>query len=76
MLNNLIVKAKVAADNFIHDQKGVTAIEYAIVGVAISALVLAVFLNKDGGLQGALEGAMSDITSNISNANTVSSDNS
>ncbi|WP_194438905.1 Flp family type IVb pilin [Vibrio fluminensis] len=71
MLNNLIVKAKVAADNFIHDQKGVTAIEYAIVGVAVSALVLAVFLNDNGGLQGALENAISNITSNIAQANEI-----
>lgn len=64
MLTSLYVKAQLALQEFKNDERGVTAIEYAIIGVAISAIVLAVF-GSDGGLQAALEGAMSTITENV-----------
>lgn len=70
MLTKLFVKSSIALQNFKNDQRGVTAIEYAIIGVAISAIVLAVF-QSDNGLEGALQGAMDTITSNITDANTV-----
>ncbi|GAB2651618.1 Flp family type IVb pilin [Vibrio panuliri] len=71
MFNNLCIKAKIAAENFIQDQKGVTAIEYAIIGVAVSALVLAVFVTDTAGLKAALTGAISKMAANITSANTV-----
>lgn len=43
MFNEIVIKAKVAVDNFVNDQRGVTAIEYAIIGVAMSAIVLGAF---------------------------------
>ncbi|MFB9213870.1 Flp family type IVb pilin [Vibrio sinaloensis] len=52
---------------FFADQRGVTAIEYAIIGVIISAMVLAVFVT-DNDLQTAFSGAMSAISSNIAAA--------
>ncbi|EKO3774263.1 Flp family type IVb pilin [Vibrio metschnikovii] len=55
-------------ESFAKDQRGVTAIEYAIIGVAVSAIVFAVFSGGEdgsGGLQGALSGAMDKITDNI-----------
>lgn len=65
MLTKLYVKAACALEA--KKQRGVTAIEYAIIGVAVSAVVLAVFNGaSDGaGLKGALTGAMNKITSNI-----------
>jgi len=52
---------------FVKDERGVTAIEYAIIGVAISAIVLAVF-NTD--IKTALSGAVDTIESNIGKAST------
>lgn len=68
MLTKLFIKSSLALENFKNDQRGVTAIEYAIIGVAISAIVLTVF-QGEGGLEAALSGAMSTITSNINSAN-------
>ncbi|WP_194435205.1 Flp family type IVb pilin [Vibrio fluminensis] len=72
MLTELYVKTKLTVENFKNDQRGVTAIEYAIIGVAVSAIVLAVFngAGEDGGLKGALEGAIKTITGHIGEADT------
>jgi pilus assembly protein Flp/PilA len=70
MLTTLYVKAKLALEAFKNDERGVTAIEYAIIGVAISAIVLAIFNGTGTGtLQGALSGAMAKITASINAAN-------
>tara|TARA_Y100001956_G_scaffold82064_1_gene101579 strand:- start:2884 stop:3099 length:216 start_codon:yes stop_codon:yes gene_type:complete len=71
MLTKAFVAAQSALYSFKNDERGVTAIEYAIIGVAISAIVLVVF-NQDGGLKDALKGAMSTITSNVTAANNKS----
>ncbi|WP_154115515.1 Flp family type IVb pilin [Vibrio cincinnatiensis] len=68
MLTKLYVKSRLLLDSFAQDQRGVTAIEYAIIGVAISAIVLAVF-SQDGGLKDSLTGAVETITENINKAN-------
>lgn len=65
MLTKAFVAAQSALYSFKKDERGVTAIEYAIIGVAVSAIVLAMF-NSD--LRTALSGAMSKITSNINSA--------
>ncbi|ROV57780.1 Flp family type IVb pilin [Vibrio ponticus] len=65
MFNQLCVKAKIGFDKFMNDQKGVTAIEYAIVGVAISAIVLGVVSTSDTGLGGALQAAFDRIITNV-----------
>ncbi|QUM90469.1 Flp family type IVb pilin [Moritella sp. 36] len=67
MITKLYVKSAIALNEFKKDQRGVTAIEYAIIGVAISSIVLAVF---NGSLRTALTDAISTITTNISSANT------
>ncbi|CAG9001551.1 MAG: hypothetical protein CENE_03573 [Candidatus Celerinatantimonas neptuna] len=71
-MTNLItlgyVKAKLAFEFFLKDNRGVTAVEYAILAVAVSAIVLAVF-GKDGTLETALKGAMSTVSANITKAN-------
>ncbi|MDN2483734.1 Flp family type IVb pilin [Vibrio agarivorans] len=72
MLTKMFVNAQVALQNLKNDERGVTAIEYAIIGVAISAIVLLVFNGEDdGGLKGALQGAMETITSNINSADSA-----
>jgi len=53
---------------FSKNTQGVTAIEYAIVGVAVAAVVAAVFSGSGGDFQGALEGAFTKITTSISGA--------
>ena len=69
MLNTLSTKLYVKVSTFLKDQRGVTAIEYAIIGVAMSAIVLAVF---NSGLSGSLNSAMSSIDANISSAGSTS----
>ena len=68
MIINLYVKTKLAMENFISDNRGVTAIEYAIVGVAISSLVLLVFADQSKGLGLALTQAMVAISANVASA--------
>lgn len=68
MITKLYVKSAIALNEFKKDQRGVTAIEYAIIGVAISTIVLAVF---NGSLNTALKGAMTTITENITAAKTI-----
>ncbi|MEZ9292336.1 Flp family type IVb pilin [Vibrio lentus] len=67
MLSNWYVKTKLTFEKLARDQRGVTAVEYAIIGVAISAIVLVMF---NGELQEALIGAVSNISDNINSANT------
>lgn len=50
-----------------HDQRGVTAVEYAIIAVAMSAIILVVF--KNGALKEALETAVNSVKENIGQAN-------
>lgn len=65
MLTKAFVAAQSALYSFKKDERGVTAIEYAIIGVAISAIVLAMF-NSD--LKDSLDTAMSKITTAIGKA--------
>ncbi|MFN1531576.1 Flp family type IVb pilin [Vibrio jasicida] len=69
MLNKVIFKTLAAIESFKHDQRGVTAIEYAVIAVAISAVMLAVFAGSDSPVQNALEQAMSSVAGNITSAN-------
>jgi len=68
MLTKMYVNTRLALESFAKDKRGVTAIEYAIIGVAISAIVLAVF-NGDNGLESALKDAITKVTTNIGKAN-------
>ncbi|OOE96154.1 Flp family type IVb pilin [Salinivibrio sp. IB643] len=67
MLTEMYVNTRLALESFAKDKRGVTAIEYAIIGVAISAIVLAVFNGQgdEGGLKGALKAAIDEITTNV-----------
>lgn len=70
MLTKVYVKTRLLLESFTKDQRGVTAIEYAIIGVAISAILLAVF-SGDNGLKKALTTAIGNITSKIGEANNI-----
>ena len=70
MFNKLCAKAYATTASYVHsfaaDKRGVTAIEYAIIAVAMSAIVLAVF---NGDIKTALEDAISNVAKNIGTAN-------
>lgn len=68
MFTNLFVKTQLFIESFKSDERGVTAIEYAILGVCMSAIVLAVF---NDALYDALNLAVSTISENITKANTI-----
>lgn len=68
MLTKAFVKTQLFIQSFKNDERGVTAIEYAILGVCMSAIVLAVFNDT---LRGALEGAIKTISDNITAASTA-----
>ncbi len=68
MLLSTYVKAKIALEDFKKDQRGVTAIEYAMVGVAIATIVGTVFASTgDGTLGAALKTAIGNISTKITN---------
>ncbi|NLS13085.1 Flp family type IVb pilin [Vibrio sp. SM6] len=60
MFLNLCVKAEMVVRDFIEQRDGVTAIEYALVGVAIAGIVTAVF-GTNGDLEKALDEGMKTI---------------
>lgn len=69
MLNKVIFKTLAAIESFKNDQRGVTAIEYAVIAVAVSAMMLVVF--GDGSpVEEALKGAMSTVGDKIDAAGT------
>ena len=65
MLMNLSCKLYANIVTFAQDRRGVTAIEYAIIGVAMSAIVYSVFNTN---LKNALVTAINTISTNISTA--------
>ena len=69
MLYRLMVNAQLKIMEFKNDSRGVTAVEYAIIAVAMSALVLAVYTNGD--VSEALSEAMEAVKANITAAKTV-----
>ncbi|MCJ8346684.1 Flp family type IVb pilin [bacterium] len=65
MVKKVFKHFKLTLINFIDDQRGVTAVEYAIIGVSISAVILVMF---NGELQDALLAAVQNISDNINAA--------
>ncbi|MFM2480198.1 Flp family type IVb pilin [Celerinatantimonas sp. YJH-8] len=66
------IKTKLAVSSFVKDQRGVTAIEYAIVAVAVAAIVAAVF-GRNGQLYSALTSAFGKVSSTIDSVGSVAS---
>lgn len=48
MITKLYIRAQQALLDFKQDQRGVTAIEYAVLAVAVSAAIYGVFAGDDG----------------------------
>jgi pilus assembly protein Flp/PilA len=63
MFTSTYVKLQLALQHFKRDQRGVTSIEYAIIAVAIAAILAIVFGGT--GLGGAMNNAMNNITNAI-----------
>jgi len=65
MILRKYVELQVFVRSFLKDRDGVTAIEYALVGVAIAAIVAAVFTGNNNPLQAALEDGIETIADNL-----------
>ncbi|MEZ8381432.1 Flp family type IVb pilin [Vibrio splendidus] len=63
MLLNINSKIRQIRTKFKLDKRGVTAVEYAIIAVAMSAILLGIF--QTGTLKGAMEGAMNTVSSSL-----------
>ncbi|KYN83438.1 pilus assembly protein [Vibrio cidicii] len=70
MINKAMAKMIEFKLNLQHDLRGVTAVEYAIIAVAMSAIILFVF--KDGSLKTTLTEAMTKISDSMTKAGTAS----
>ncbi|VEJ10204.1 Flp family type IVb pilin [Actinobacillus delphinicola] len=76
MLNTISTKAYIATtealrsgiQRFARDERGVTAIEYGLIAVAVAALIIAVFYNKAGFIH-KLQDKFGELTSAISSTN-------
>lgn len=64
-LTKVYVTGFVAVRDFLSDQKGVTAVEYAIVLAGVAAVVAVIF-GKDGTVQHMLEGIFSNVEKQVS----------
>lgn len=63
MFTKLFINLTIAANCFVKDRQGVTAIEYAVIAVAVSAGVFGVF--NSGTLTDALNDAFNQVSTNI-----------
>ncbi|OOF78688.1 fimbrial protein [Rodentibacter caecimuris] len=72
MLSQLTTKAYISVTeafrNFRKDERGVTAIEYGLIAVAVAVLIVAVFYNDNGFIQ-QLKAKFESLTTTIQNAN-------
>ncbi|MTH45570.1 Flp family type IVb pilin [Intestinirhabdus alba] len=77
-MNNLITKCYVATlirlEQFGKDRRGVTAIEYALIGVAMATLLAYILGDQNSGFLGELKKAFDAIAQAISQV-TISSSN-
>jgi pilus assembly protein Flp/PilA len=71
MINKAMAKMIEFKLNLQNDLRGVTAVEYAIIAVAMSAIILFVF--KDGTLKDTINGAMEAVKTKMESAQTVKS---
>lgn len=75
-MNNFIVKyyvmGKMRLEQFAEDQRGVTAIEYALIAVAMATLLAFILGNQDTGFLGALNKAFKAIADAITSVTIAS----
>ncbi|MDK9738700.1 Flp family type IVb pilin [Vibrio sp. D173a] len=65
MFLSTYIKAKLLLEEFAKDERGVTAIEYAVLGVAVAAVIISVFNSTDNS---SLDNALSEGVKNIKKA--------
>lgn len=69
---NVLTKAYInvteAARRFKQDQRGVTAIEYGLIAVAVAALIVAVFFPTEGGFIAGLKEKFTSLTATVAKA--------
>ncbi|MFK3619110.1 Flp family type IVb pilin [Pasteurella multocida] len=74
MFSKLTTQAYIAVTesirNFKKDERGVTAIEYGLIAVAIALFIVALFYN-DGGFMKALKQKFTDLSTTISDAQSI-----
>ncbi|AKD39676.1 TPA: Flp family type IVb pilin [Pasteurella multocida] len=74
MFSKLTTQAYIAVTesirNFKKDERGVTAIEYGLIAVAIALFIVALFYN-DGGFMKALKQKFTDLSTTISGAQSI-----
>ncbi|HDR1923635.1 TPA: Flp family type IVb pilin, partial [Pasteurella multocida] len=74
MFSKLTTQAYIAVTEsirrFKNDQRGVTAIEYGLIAVAIALFIVALFYN-DGGFMKALKDKFNDLAKTITSANSI-----
>lgn len=72
----MITKLYVTTSNYLHslknDERGVTAIEYGLIAIAMATMLVAVFYNSDGNLVAELKTGFDKIKTALSTANTPS----
>ncbi|QKJ88452.1 Flp family type IVb pilin [Paramixta manurensis] len=66
LTNNMVTLRNKAAE-FVKRQDGVTAIEYAVIAVAISGMLMVVFGSEDGSFIKSITDKFSVLTDNINN---------
>lgn len=73
LFNNICTRVYVSAQSelraFAKNEQGVTAIEYAVIAVAMTTLVLAAF--NSGTFQGAIKGALEGVAGKINPTTTT-----
>lgn len=65
VITQLYVNAQARFEAFINDQRGVTAIEYALIGVAMASLLAYILGDQDSGFLGAIKDTFKAITDAI-----------
>ncbi|MDR9826112.1 Flp family type IVb pilin [Vibrio sp. FNV 38] len=65
MITQLYVKATTFLTEFKNDERGVTAIEYGLIGVAMAVALTAIFFSDTGGLMANLKAAFGVISDNL-----------
>jgi pilus assembly protein Flp/PilA len=71
LMTRLYVNSQLKLEGFVKDNRGVTAIEYALIGVAMATLLAAIFGDRSTGFLGALNTAFENITSAITGVTTT-----
>lgn len=68
---NLTTKAYIAVTesirNFKNDQRGVTAIEYGLIAIAMAAFIVLVFSDKSGSFINTLRGKFTELGTTLGN---------